>query len=264
MVASKHWLALLSAVFILYSSGNSRARASEPDAADAANNLEIADKIFAQRNVEAHAREALALYQDLYDSGETSAAVAWRLAMAQYFVGLRFTAESKKSDFFRKGRMIARKATKYSPNCVECHFWAAVNTALYGQSLGAVASLFMLQEVRSHLERVIAIDPSYAYGGAYRILGIIEQNLPGALGGSAQVAEENFRKAIAVSQNEPMNYLFLVKLLQKQNPEKSAKAIDQLVKKGAALPTPSPERVESIEAKTELLAMQAKLEESPN
>ena len=125
--------------------------------------------------------------------------------------------------------------------------------ALYGDRVGALKTLFSLGEIRAHLERVIAIDPSYASGGAYRLLGLISQKLPGILGGNSDEARRDFERAIRVAPDEPLNFLFLAKLLDDDLHDRVS-AIETATK-GLAVPTPAPNRLESREALRDLRAL---------
>lgn len=231
--------------------------ANSPDTRERLIDKEIktADSLFANRNIDENAIQALNIYKQLYETGNQTSNIAWRLSMANYFVGLRIekNADAKK-DHFRNGRLIARRAIKFDKDCVACHFWAGVNTALYGESIGTLGSVFLLQDVREHLQSVLDLDPSYAQGGAYRILAIIKEKLPGALGGSNQEAEEYFQKAIEQAPKEPMNYLFLTKLLLKSQPDRSREAAE-LVLLALSQPVPDAGQVESLEARKELEAL---------
>ena len=131
--------------------------------------------------------------------------------------------------------------------------------ALYGQTVGPFKMFFSLGEVKDLLKKGVAIDPTYAYGGAYRLLGQIEEGLPGILGGSRDRAKENYELAIKTVPDEPLNYLFLANLLREDfdKPEE-ARAI---VKKALALKVPSEDRIESHEAITALKELSQKLEE---
>ena len=122
--------------------------------------------------------------------------------------------------------------------------------ALYGQTIGAVKMLFSLKSIRGHLQSTLKTEPAYAGAGAHRLLGLIEQKLPGVLGGSNARAKEHFERAIQVAPDEPMNHLFLVKLLFEKLKDKNAARV--VAKQGLRVPAPSPERIESLGSMKEL------------
>ena len=211
------------------------------------------DAAFRNRADAGNARQALVLYRESYKR-EPDAASAWRVSMACYFLGFHLKSEpSQKRELFAEGRDAGVAGVGREEPCVACHFWAAVNMALYGNEVGAFKMLTTLTELRAHLHRSLELDPSFAYGGAYRLLGLIEQKLPGILGGNNRRARDYFEKAIAIAPDEPLNYMFMAKLLHDEFNDKTAAR--EFARRGKDLAAPALERVESIEAQTELQAI---------
>jgi tetratricopeptide (TPR) repeat protein len=164
--------------------------------------------------------------------------------MACYFVGFEVTKDSDgKKKLFAEGRDAGLASLKLNPGSAPANFWTGVNMALYGQTVGILKMLFTLPTVRGYLYNSAKIDPSYAYGGAYRILGKIEQELPGILGGSYDRARQYYEKAIIAAPDEPMNYLFMADLALKTGRDR-LNALD-FAYKGLALPVPDESRHES-------------------
>lgn len=217
--------------------------------------LEAGDSAYKNRAQENDARAALSQYRAAFKENPQDSDAGWRLSMACYFVGLRLTANSdERKKLFSEGRDSARSAVESSnkngKKCPECHFWLAINMALYGQEVGVFKMLFTLAEVREHLKKTIDSDPNYASAGAYRLLGVISQKLPGILGGSNSEARDFFSEAIRLAPDEPLNYLFLAHLLSDEFDDK--KAALKIAKAGAEIENLPGERLESIEAKEEL------------
>lgn len=209
------------------------------------------DAAFLGRADETRAREALATYRALFRRAPHDTDAAWRVAMGCYFVGLRLTADAAaKKELFAEGREAGLFAARAAPDCVPCHFWAAINMALYGETVGALKMLFSLGEIREHLVTVLRLDPAYAHAGAARLLGLIEQKLPGLLGGSRARARDYFLEAIRTAPDEPLNFLFMAELLgeNRETREEAARWIRQ----GLEIRGLAPDRLESIEAQVAL------------
>ncbi len=210
------------------------------------------DELFKKRIEEASARKALLLSREMLLKTPSGGA-AWRTAMGCYVVGFKFTQGDSKQDareaLYEEGIKAAKKGVEVDPNCGPCHFWIGVNTALLGESVGPFKMLGSLAEIRTHAEKAIALEPAYAAGGAYRLLGQLEQALPGILGGSDRRAQEYFEKAVAVSAGDPMNYVYLIKILEKRDRSEEALA---LAKKAAELPPPPADQYESISSAVEI------------
>jgi tetratricopeptide (TPR) repeat protein len=177
--------------------------------------LAAADAAYQERRIESRAREALSLYRSIYVQIPHDPEVAWRLSMACYFVGFNYTTErSQKIALFAEGRDAGLAAVSISSASAPAHFWTAINMALYGDEVGVFKMLFSLKTIEQHLHQSVAGDPSYAYGGAYRVLATIQQSLPRVLGGNRDRAKEYLGKALALTPKEPINYLFMARLME--------------------------------------------------
>lgn len=164
--------------------------------------------------------------------------------MGCYFGGLHVAKEDEeKKKYFAEGREAGLQAIDLAPNCAPCHFWTAINMALYGQTVGALKMLFTLGSIQEHLKQSIRLEPQYMGAGATRLLGIIEQKLPGILGGSNDRAKSHFEKAIVLAPDEPLNYLFLVKLLDSKFNDITY--AQKVALKGLLIPPPGDDRLES-------------------
>lgn len=212
---------------------------------------EKGDEAFKRRKNPEQAQKALAEYRQLFEANPQDSESAWRLAMVCYFVGHRLTEKRKeKKALFDEGKKAGEVAVKNSEGCAPCHFWYAINFALYGESVGVMRMLFALDDVQIQLKKSIAADPKYAGAGALRLLGKIEESLPGILGGSDDRAREHYEKAILTDPHEPLNYLFLARILEDEFDDEITAV--EWAEKGIAVPTPTFDRLEAIDAIEEL------------
>lgn len=217
-----------------------------------------ADKLFLERSDPSKAQKALSLYREYYASHKEDADAAWRVSMSCYFAGFEIAkSKQEKKRLFAEGRDSGLAAVKLNPDSAEANFWTAVNMALYGETVGVLKMLFTLGAVRGYLAKSAVIDPAYAYGGAYRILGKIEQELPGILGGSNERAKDYYLKAISIAPDEPLNYYFLADLQHKAFRDNVSAA--RTVERGLALPIPDPSRHESLWGRGELVKFRERL-----
>jgi len=218
--------------------------------------FQAGDQAFKKRRDFDQAMLALNSYKNLTVKHPEDESSWWRKAMACYYVGIRVyeLEPEKQEEIFQEGYNAGKKAIELSQKkknkCSPCYFWTSINLALYGKTVGILKMLFALNEVIENLDKSIEMDPSYAYGGAYRLRGLIEQKLPGILGGSNEKSLEFFSLAIKTAPNEPLNYLFLARLLEEEFQERE-KAIET-VKKGLKIPFPPKDRVEAVDAMEDL------------
>jgi tetratricopeptide (TPR) repeat protein len=224
--------------------------------------LVAADQAYKARKDEARALDAVERYRAVWaESGHKNVEAGWKLAMSCYFSGHRILRDSEaKERVFREGADAADEAAKLSPSCAPCQFWGAIDTALLGETVGVFKMISMLGSVKDRLKRVLEIDPGYAFGGAYRTLGQIEQRLPGILGGDNDRAREYFEKAISAAPDEPMNYLFMARLLAREFDDPAQAETYAL--RGLKAQPKDPSRVESFEALGDLRLFLKNLKES--
>jgi hypothetical protein len=223
------------------------------------------DEAFKLRKDPIQAQKALDIYRTrVSETAHKEASSLSRLSMACYFVGLRNTKnEDDQIKIFREGRDAGLEASELDHSCADCRFWAAINMALYGQRVGVFKMLFSLSQIQDLLKQSVALNPTYAYSGAQRLLGSIYQKIPGIIGGDNSRAQTYFEHAIQSSPDEPLNYLFLAQLMQDEFKDpKAALAVAQkglLVQEKTNL---ADDRLESIEALDQLKALEKKLRAS--
>ena len=210
--------------------------------------FQVGDDLFKQRRDGKKALAALDFFRKELIQTPNDPEAMWRVAIVTYFLGNRKvvsdTDELKK--LYTEGRDISMKCLEVAPNYVPCHFWGAINMVLYAETVGVVKMLFSLGKVREHLQRAIALDPTFMGGGAYRLEATIEEKLPGILGGSYDRAREFYEKSIQYGQQEPLNYFAYARLLLKEFQD-SERALE-VARSGLEVDAPTPERIEAIDA----------------
>jgi hypothetical protein len=163
------------------------------------------DDAYKHRKDPVQAQQALDTYRArVAETGSKNAPALSRLSMACYFVGLRNTAsQDDQEKLFKEGRDVGLLASELDHGCADCRFWAAINMALYGQRVGVFKMLFSLSQIQDLLKQSVALDPTYAYSGAQRLLGLIYQKIPGIIGGDnskAQIYFEHASRAFSFAQ----------------------------------------------------------------
>ncbi len=140
---------------------------------------------------------------------------AWKTARMVYFIGnygvgeKAYVSTSIGSKLFDYGVSAAKLAMQLQPNGVEGQYWYAVDLGSYGLAKGVVASARNAGAGMDALKRAIAIDPSYQWYGANRILGRYYQELPGIFGGSNKKALELLTASTTKSPQFKNNWVFL-------------------------------------------------------
>ncbi len=223
------------------------------------NRFEAADALFRLRRDPQKAHAAFDAYKALIKAQPSDGEALWRLAMSSYYMTARVAkTDAERETFAAEGRDAGEQSIHFlGDSCAACHFWTAINMAMYGDTVGSFKTFFSLADMRKHLEMSIKADPKYAFSGAYRLLGLVYQKIPGLLGGSDRKAREYFNLAIENSPDEPLNYLFLARLQRDGFDDK--KAALETAQKGLQITPPTADRVESVDAVADLKDFVAKL-----
>lgn len=142
------------------------------------------DDLYTQRADPAKAKEALVKYQQALASREDPFEVYWRMAMVEYRIADHTADRAEKMRILEIGIYHAKKAVQLAPERPEGHYWLGVNYGIYGEAKGVRKSLSLVRPIKEEMNKVLAIDPSFADGGADRILGRVYYELPEQAGGS--------------------------------------------------------------------------------
>lgn len=133
------------------------------------------------------------------------------LAEINYWLGEYAEDAEDKLAFFDEGVQCGEAGVGINESCLEANFWLAVNYGSFGQEKGIMQSLAMVTPIKERAERVLEIDESYFYGGAWRVLGRLYHKAPGfpfSIGNNKK-AIECLEKAVELGPKFFLNRLFL-------------------------------------------------------
>jgi len=119
-------------------------------------------------------------------------------------------------------------------------FWLGVNNGKYGESRGILKSLFLVGPIKEEMQ-VIAVDPAYEHGGAYRVLGRMFYKLPGFAGGGVDKSIINLKKSLEYAPNVSTTHVFLAESYIKKKDYQSARNELNFVLRAAVIPGLEPE-----------------------
>ena len=149
--------------------------------------------------------------------------ILWRKSHFCFERGYSLERNSKKKKWYEKGEKLAKFAIEKNPNNPEAHFWFALNKASIGKINGVLNSLFMVDDLKKELKKVIELDPNHA--GAHMLLGEIYKSLPGLFGGDKKKAIEEFKTAIEKDSLHNPSYIALAKTYKDIGDTEKAKEI---------------------------------------
>lgn len=119
------------------------------------------------------------------------------------------------------------------------YYWYASVGSLYKESLNSIGQLVNFRwgkRLKTVIERMLEIDPTWAGGHPYFAIGLYYSNLPGMLGGDIGKARNYFNKAVEVGPNwlytkwGRANYLHL----QEKNKEAFIKDMEWIIEQDPA------------------------------
>ena len=184
-------------------------------------------------------REAINCYEQSF-AATPREDTAVKLGKCYYWLGSH-SSEDVQTELFQKGIDWSKKAIALNPKGAGGHFWLGVNNGKYGESRGILKSLFLVGPIKDEMKQVIAIDPAYEHGGAYRVLGRMFYKLPGFAGGGVDKSIANLKKSLEYAPNVSTTHIFLAESYIKQKDYQSAKNELNFVLKAAVIPGLEPE-----------------------
>jgi FimV-like protein len=182
--------------------------------APVADQLKQADSLYKQyerTEKQEQLKQAVAIIDRLAQSDAGNYEIAWRRARAYYSLGDDAKGNSEKLRLFDQAIQSGKHAVDLKADGVEGHYWLGVSDGEYGQAKGLLKSLSMTKSIRSEMEAVIKINPAYQNGGAYLVLGKMDFELPGLMGGSNKRAVQEYEQGLKVA---PSNLLMKVYLAE--------------------------------------------------
>jgi len=203
--------------------------------------------------------QAIAIYREALAEDTSSLAVRWRLIRALFFKG-EYTVddvESKKK-IFDEGRVLGEEAVQEirreaaaragkdmtkadavdlapyfanAPDVVASLFWASASWGKWALAFGKFQAVRQgaAGKIRDLSSAVIQMDPQYAEGGGYRVLGRLYHQTPYVpfLTGWASTREavKFLRQAYSIGPRNSVNRLFLAEALWDLNRDTRNEAV---------------------------------------
>lgn len=199
-----------------------------------------ADALFEKRSDLKQALAAADLYKKALAKNPSDEKAALRLVRLLIWVGTQSESE-RELDLYRQAVEVARQAVKAHPNHPGPHYWLGMAYGLLADRGAVLKALGYVKSMRKEMDLLLELDPSYYYGGAYRLLGRLHTRLPRLLGGDRDMAETYLRKAMELGPDFFLNHLFLAGLLQEQGRTKEAAKLVTLVRRARPTPGLEPE-----------------------
>jgi tetratricopeptide (TPR) repeat protein len=194
-------------------------------AAGAGELVQKGDALWEQRGQPGKARQAAEMYEAALQARPGGEEAAWKAARAWYWVGDHAQGEEARIAAFEKGIAAAEKAIEANPDSLGGHYWLGVNYGKYGSAKGVMKSLSLIDPIKEEMNKVIAMDPDYADGGPYRVLGRLYFKVPGLFGGDNDQAIENLQTAIRKGPRNYLSHVYLAEVYLDEGEDGKARAL---------------------------------------
>jgi len=171
--------------------------------------IQQGDEHYLQRADLGKCREALVRYQQALAKGEDAYEAYWRMARVEYRIGDHTADQAEKKRIFEMGIYHAKKAIQVAPGRPEGHYWLGVSYGVYGEAKGVRKSLSLVKPIKEEMNTVIAIDPTFADGGADRILGRVYHELPDFAGGNEHKSLKHLLKSKELGPKVALTRIYL-------------------------------------------------------
>lgn len=169
--------------------------AAPPDDALIAANVSKADELARGHNDLAKLREAVKLLAQVRNPDTRNFEVEWKFAKYSYFLGKMLTDEKESEPALTSGAAAGKIASRVAPDKPDGYFWYGANLGEQAKRAPLTKGLTSIDDIRSAMNKVIEIEPSYQGASAFDALAQIELETR-ITGGSAEKAVEYLEKAI--------------------------------------------------------------------
>jgi tetratricopeptide (TPR) repeat protein len=176
---------------------------------DAKELIAQADALYAEMKDMATAQEALTKYMDALLKIDDKYDVYWKIARMHYYIGAHTEKNKDKKIIFEQGIYYGKKAVELKPDRPDGYYWLGVVYGVYGEARGVLKSLFLVDDIKEAMNKVIEIDRSYEDGGPDRVLGRVYFKLPGFAGGDNKKSLEHLLKSKEFGPNDPVTRIYL-------------------------------------------------------
>jgi tetratricopeptide (TPR) repeat protein len=131
------------------------------------------------------------------------------MARIHYYIGSQTESNKDKKIIFSQGIYYAKKAIDLAADKPDGYYWLGVNYGVYGEARGVLKSLFLVDDIKEAMNKVIELNRAYEDGGPDRVLGRVYFKLPGFAGGDTKKSLEHLLKSKEFGPNDALTRCYL-------------------------------------------------------
>jgi tetratricopeptide (TPR) repeat protein len=217
-------LAILTGLLLLVTSCNKRTSTASvpPDNVSAAEEIARADQLYGQREDLMQLRRGIVSLRQALTTDPGNYEAAWKLSKFNYYLASHTDDKKERSDAFRAGVDAGKIAVQLQNDKPDGHFWLGAN---YGGAAenSTLEGLSTVNEIREEMNTVLRLDQGYQNGSAYMVLGLIDLNAPGILGGDPKKAVSEMEKGLPFGEPNAFLHLHLAEAYKKVGRDNDAR-----------------------------------------
>jgi len=184
------------------------------DSASAAQDISSADQLYSQRADLDQLRRGIVSLRQAQTKDPGNYEAAWKLSKFDYYLATHTADSKERDDAFRSGIDAGKTAAQLQNNKPDGHFWLGAN---YGGAAeqSTIQGLATVKDIRSEMETVLRLDQGYQDGSAYMVLGLVDLNAPGIVGGDPKKAVEEMEQGLRFGEPNAFLHLHLAEAYRK-------------------------------------------------
>ena len=186
-------------------------------------------------------KELVTLLDGLEKAEPSSYDVRWRCARAYQSLADDTKPNADKFKLLEQAIESGKRAVEVRPDGVEGHYWLGVSYGSYGEAKGMFKALSLIKSIRREMDSVIRLDAAHENGGAYVVLGKIDFELPGIMGGNKKRAIQEYEQGLKIAPSNPLLKVYLAESFIDDGRKDEGRALlDKVLALKQSVP-PSPE-----------------------
>jgi len=215
--AYRYIIGLISICLLLFGASCNPGTHEESPAADsasAAEEIASADQLYGQRADLLQLRRGIVSLRQALTKDPGNYDAAWKLSKFNYYLATHTDDSKERDTAFREGIDAGKTAVQLQNGKPDGHFWLGAN---YGGAAeqSAIQGLATVSDIRNEMETVLRLDEGYQNGSAYMVLGLVDLNAPGIVGGDPKKAVEEMEKGLRFGEPNAFLHLHLAEAYKK-------------------------------------------------
>ncbi|HJT65444.1 MAG TPA: TRAP transporter TatT component family protein [Pyrinomonadaceae bacterium] len=184
------------------------------DRASAAQDISSADQLYAQRADLGQLRRGIISLRQALTKDPGNYEAAWKLSKFNYYLATHTADAKERDEAFRAGIDAGKTAVQLQNDKPDGHFWLGAN---YGGAAeqSSIQGLATVNDIRHEMETVLRLDQGYQDGSAYMVLGLVDLDAPGIVGGDPKKAVEEMEQGLRFGEPNAFLHLHLAEAYKK-------------------------------------------------